>query len=89
MYILGLATLLEGAGCFFTCWKWKKILYFNYGGKKAVKLENIVLKVRVNVSSSVLSETRQDIYLLFFLGYVPWSYLHGGIIGWQGGGGVR
>ena len=36
--------------------KVKKFLYFNYVGKKAVKLENIVFKVSVNVSSSVLSE---------------------------------
>ena len=37
-----LATLLEGAGCFLFFCEVKYSLYFKFGGKKAVKLENEV-----------------------------------------------
>ena len=51
--VVGLATLLEGAGCFFTCWKVKKSLKFINGVKKAVKLEKIVLSLREKYNKNI------------------------------------
>ena len=46
-----LATLLDGAGCFFTCWKVNFSLNLKNGSNKAVKLEKDVKIVRNNQSN--------------------------------------